>query len=186
MTGIRVVLLAATTCGLGVLTACGPSEDDGDGPLDPRMNGMVEAHNAVRASAEPTPTPALEPLVWSRALEEDAADYAAKCIWDHDIALLTQLEQGENLAAWSEADFASDQDAVDGWASEIAFYDYDANTCVPGEQCGHYTQVVWRETREVGCAVAACPNGLDGWPEGREIWVCRYSPPGNYVGEKPY
>ena len=43
---------------------------------------------------------------------------------------------------------------------------------------GHYTQIVWRSTVEVGCAVAR--SGL------HEVWVCRYSPPGNVVGQRPY
>jgi pathogenesis-related protein 1 len=44
--------------------------------------------------------------------------------------------------------------------------------------CGHYTQIVWRDTTSVGCAAQSCPQG--------EIWVCDYSPPGNYVGQHPY
>ena len=39
---------------------------------------------------------------------------------------------------------------------------------------GHYTQIVWRTTREVGCAKA----------EGRQFdfLVCRYYPAGNVIG----
>ena len=45
--------------------------------------------------------------------------------------------------------------------------------------CGHYTQVIWRNTQRVGCGVAVCPNGA-------EIWTCNYDPPGNYLGQNPY
>jgi hypothetical protein len=38
--------------------------------------------------------------------------------------------------------------------------------------------LVWNNTREVGCAVASEP--------GREVWVCNYDPPGNWIGERPY
>ena len=38
---------------------------------------------------------------------------------------------------------------------------------------GHFTQVVWKDTRQLGCGVAMCDGG--------EIWVCNYSPPGNFV-----
>jgi PadR family transcriptional regulator len=44
--------------------------------------------------------------------------------------------------------------------------------------CGHYTQIVWSNTREVGCGVARDSN--------REVWVCNYNPPGNWIGERPY
>ena len=44
--------------------------------------------------------------------------------------------------------------------------------------CGHYTQVVWRNTREVGCAVAR--NGSD------DFLVCRYWPSGNWMGQVPF
>jgi len=43
---------------------------------------------------------------------------------------------------------------------------------------GHYTQMIWRNTTEVGCAVAERDD--------RQILVCRYSPPGNVRGEMAY
>jgi len=42
---------------------------------------------------------------------------------------------------------------------------------------GHYTQVIWKNTTEVGCGVARSNQG--------EIWVCNYNPPGNYQGQNP-
>jgi pathogenesis-related protein 1 len=65
---------------------------------------------------------------------------------------------------------------VRGWAAEASEYDYRTNEC--RGMCGHYTQLVWRDTKEVGCAVARGGN--------REVWVCDYSPPGNYGGKRPY
>lgn len=43
---------------------------------------------------------------------------------------------------------------------------------------GHYTQLVWRDTREVGCAVATA--------RGNDVLVCRYWPAGNVYGERAY
>ena len=39
----------------------------------------------------------------------------------------------------------------------------------------HYTQMIWRDTREVGCALH----------QGRanDILICRYGPPGNVLGQ---
>ncbi|CAH1441532.1 unnamed protein product [Lactuca virosa] len=47
------------------------------------------------------------------------------------------------------------------------------------KMCGHYTQVVWRNSVRLGCARVQCNN--DAW-----FVTCNYDPPGNYVGEKPY
>ncbi|WP_447341046.1 CAP domain-containing protein, partial [Mycobacterium tuberculosis] len=46
------------------------------------------------------------------------------------------------------------------------------------EDVGHYTQLIWRTTTEVGCAVRTA--GED------EILVCRYMEGGNVIGEVPY
>ena len=86
-----------------------------------------------------------------------------------------------NGAAWVEA-YATPEEVVGAWASEDAFYDYDANACAADQQCGHYTQIVWRETERVGCGASTCTiDGFDGL-----FWVCNYDPPGNFVGERPY
>ena len=46
------------------------------------------------------------------------------------------------------------------------------------EQVGHYTQLMWRRSTAVGCAVAQSRS--------EDVLVCRYSTAGNVVGEKPY
>ncbi|KAJ3860063.1 CAP domain-containing protein, partial [Lentinula novae-zelandiae] len=44
---------------------------------------------------------------------------------------------------------------------------------------GHFTQVVWKSTTSVACAIATC-NFLG---NGTGYLVCRYDPPGNYLGQ---
>jgi pathogenesis-related protein 1 len=84
---------------------------------------------------------------------------------------------------------------VDGWASEVACWTYGkfmqtdscdmvCTTNLSSNGCGHYTQLVWRNTTQVGCGVADCaPDGL---LTNRSIWVCNYSAAGNYIGQNPY
>ncbi|HTW72142.1 MAG TPA: CAP domain-containing protein, partial [Acetobacteraceae bacterium] len=71
---------------------------------------------------------------------------------------------------------ASPDQVVGAWADEARDYDIRTNRCT--SVCGHYTQIVWRATRWVGCGVAAAA--------GQEIWVCEYDPPGNVIGYRPY
>ena len=82
---------------------------------------------------------------------------------------------GENLFEITGGD-ASGTQVVNAWAAESRNYDYRRNKC--RKVCGHYTQIVWRDTREIGCGVAR--------GRGREVWVCDYDPPGNWVGQRPY
>lgn len=84
---------------------------------------------------------------------------------------------GENLyrGTWTP----TSADVVDTWASEKDYYNYASNSCASGQICGHYTQLVWKNTTSVGCGVAACSSG-------GEVWVCQYSPAGNYMGQRPY
>lgn len=91
---------------------------------------------------------------------------------------------GENLYySWTSANThtLNPSDAVFWWLDEEQYYDYDANSCQAGEQCGHYTQAVWAETTQVGCGVSVCdkPGQLT------QLWVCQYNPPGN-DGTRPY
>lgn len=96
---------------------------------------------------------------------------------------------GENLywasaMVWTdgrrELQKVSSEQAVDSWSSEKRDYDYEKNSCKPGKMCGHYTQMVWRASTKVGCAIAVCDDSQE------QVWVCQYQPAGNLVGSKPY
>lgn len=61
------------------------------------------------------------------------------------------LELTENLAAGTGGYTVTD--GINAWTAESS--DYDANNPVPS----HFTQVVWKSTTQVGCAVVTCPAG---------------------------
>ena len=154
------------------------------------FRGTLTSHNAVRSQL------GLLPLRWSNKLASYAqqwADHQAKtqnCAMTHRPHQAGPYKQihGENLfwaspKRWSDGRIERQEitieEVVKAWADEVVDYNYNNNSCRAGEQCGHYTQIVWRETREVGCAISVCPDQS-------QLWVCNYNPPGNYIGEKPY
>jgi pathogenesis-related protein 1 len=132
---------------------------------------MVDAHNSWRKESGVTP------LAWSPKLATFAQEWADKLLATDEFKHRTDHDYGENLAA-AQGQSMSPTTVVKYWGEEVQNYDYNKNSCKPGEMCGHYTQVVWKSTKEVGCAMAK--SGI------KEVWVCNYNPPGNYVGEKPY
>lgn len=137
---------------------------------------MVVAHNAARGDVSPAANPRLPTMSWDADVANVAQRWANRCEFEHS----SDSAYGENLYVSSNP--ASAQDAVDSWVSEVADYNYRSNSCA-GE-CGHYTQVVWRSSTALGCGFADCPSIPEFGP-GR-LWVCNYSPPGNFRGKKPY
>ncbi len=148
---------------------------------------FVSAHNKWR-----TAVGVREKLAYSNDLEASAQAWANN-LKQHNQCRMRHSEPGgkygENLywaSALNWSDGRKEQQkitpakVVDSWGSEKADYDYAGNRCKAGKMCGHYTQVVWRDTRKVGCAVAVCEDTQ------QQIWVCQYQPAGNVVGRKPY
>ena len=133
------------------------------------LREMLSAHNQTRAKAD------VPPLVWSVSLATRAQEWANHLLGQMQFYHRPNSNLGENLFEIIGGTL-SPAEVVGNWASEARDYNYRTNSC--RGTCGHYTQLVWRTTREVGCAIA---RGQD-----REVWVCNYDPPGNWIGERPY
>ena len=175
----------AVGCGAGQTPTTVPPPDTQQ-PTNPLANDMLAAHNTARANASPTPQPAMPALTWSEDAATVAQNWANQCKFAHNP---DRGPYGENLAAATPPDAETTTQAVESWVAESANYNYADNTCASGKVCGHYTQVVWRNTTQVGCASVTCdtnsPFGSQ-YPPQWQLWVCDYSPPGNYAGQKPY
>jgi hypothetical protein len=163
---------------LAALAACDPEA--------PPLAGITAAHERVRSAASPSPEPPLPHLCYSAAVAAAADAWAARCRFAHDPALAGR-DQGQNLhARTGDGTGIAARDAVAGWAEEAAHYDAAANRC-RREPCGHYTQIVWRKTTRLGCALRVCTTGSPF--AGARTWtllVCNYAPAGNVVGQRPY
>ena len=114
-------------------------------------------------------------MKWNPVLAKYAADYAARTFSCDNVQLVhSRGPYGENLAAG----YVGGADPVIAWYDEIKYYNYNS----PGfsEQAGHFTQVVWKSTSEVGCAKVMCDNI---W---RQYTICEYANErGNIVGTNP-
>jgi pathogenesis-related protein 1 len=171
---------------LGFMFCCGcSSASEPEMPLVHKTDlrsGMLQAHNRLRAQK------GLSSLRWSEPLADYAREWAQYLSRSRNCRMQHRKEPayGENLA-YSSAAFLSPSAVLTLWASEEKDFDYQRNRCVPGKMCGHYTQLVWRDTRKVGCALSYCrveePSGHFIY---EQVWVCNYDPPGNVIGERPY
>lgn len=136
---------------------------------------FLYAHNLVRATKMEVP------LAWDAGLAEYAGWWGGQRRGDCGLVHSFpegKFELGENIY-WGSGQTWTPMDAVSAWADEEKYYDYSRNRCAQGEMCGHYTQIVWKTTRKVGCARVVCDSG--------DVFItCNYYPPGNYVGERPY
>jgi uncharacterized protein YkwD len=127
---------------------------------------MLDAHNRARAKH------CADPLTWSPKLAQVAQRWASSlrdkgCAFGH-----SKGSYGENLAAGSIG-LLDPEAVVKMWYDEIAHYKFPNGGF--SMQTGHFTQVVWRGTTQVGCGRSQC--------KGMDIWVCEYDPPGNWEGQ---
>jgi len=145
------------------------------GPTSDQAPEILAAHNKYRAAVG---VPALQ---WSDSLAAGAQQYA------NYLASTGQFQHsgspfGENLAEGGPPNAFTVTQLVDMWGNEKQYFKGgifpDVSSTGNWENVGHYTQVIWRNTTQVGCGVATGNNNI--------VMVGRYSPPGNWLGQSVY
>lgn len=130
-----------------------------------QITAWLEKHNSFRVFH------GVPPVSWSATVAASAQAFAETCPDKH-----SGSGYGENLA-WATYNMGEDS-VVQLWYDEESLYDYDN----PGfsSSTGHFTQVVWKGTTQIGCGFkSGCSFP---WPNS-SVWVCQYNPPGNYLGQ---
>ncbi|KZT30346.1 PR-1-like protein [Neolentinus lepideus HHB14362 ss-1] len=132
------------------------------------IDQYLSAHNSVRAQH------GASPLSWSDNLASKAQQWANGCVFQHSGGSLGPF--GENLAAGTgdSYDIAA---AVKSWTDEVS--EYNPSNPV----ASHFTQVVWKGSTQVGCALQLC-DGIFAASFGKaKYYVCEYSAQGNIIGQ---
>ncbi|GJP40042.1 hypothetical protein CLOM_g24332 [Closterium sp. NIES-68] len=140
----------------------------------------LDNQNAARAAVGAVP------LVWNATLAARAQAWATtltNSTYNCGLSHGGNSGEGQNLSGASPSGWATNGAAVSWWVGEGDLYSFAvfSGGCSTGNwaDCGHYTQVIWNNTKTVGCGKASCGTSAD-------VWACNYYPPGNYGGQLPY
>ncbi|XP_053819941.1 peptidase inhibitor 16-like isoform X2 [Vidua chalybeata] len=139
---------------------------------------ILDEHNKYRSQVSP-PAKAMMKMTWDADLEVDAQEHAEKCSW-------TQNGGPGRLNLFATASTLDVELAIEEWNGERKFYNLTTSTCVPGQTCDNYTQVVWAETTRIGCGSSFCKKIHGIGTENAHLLVCSYYPPSNIKDKKPY
>jgi uncharacterized protein YkwD len=137
---------------------------------------LLQTHNQYREEV------GVYPLEWSQELAASAQN------WAEHLAEMKTMEHSESNGEYGEniwsgtKGYFSWEDMVNAWGKEKQYF--IPNRAIPNacednwQKCAHYTQLIWQDTKKVGCGLASNDQ--------REFLVCQYNPPGNVRGEQPY
>ncbi|KAH9809263.1 CAP domain-containing protein, partial [Melampsora americana] len=132
------------------------------------IDRWVKGHNKVRKMYT------VADVTWNPQLALAAARQADTCYFKHT----PQNRYGENIAAG--------QQSIEQVMNEWVFGPGERDSYVRTDPTSHshYTQVVWADTKQIGCAVKTCNQfgGAALGPGPVKFWVCEYDPPGNVLG----
>lgn len=158
-----------------VAVLCGPAL-----AITTEMQAVLDKHNVYRCMH------GVPLLKWSEQIAKNAQDWANKGTYAHSSnpsRVLNNMQLGENIA-WGYPTYTG-TDSTIAWYSEIKFtkpWGLATSSQSPinaEETLGHYTQVVWSATTQLGCG-----KGKASIQKNKgDFWVCQYGTAGNYVGQ---
>jgi len=145
-------------------------------------------------------------MIWDAGLAKVAQNYSSQCIWAHNPNRSSQLKNYLNITSFDYVNqyvgenlfISTGSETIDTiltgieyWYNEYQYFTFGTisgtGTCQSGQQCGHYTQLVWGNTRYVGCGYTKCAT-VQNLPTFTNaiLFDCNYYFAGNYVDDYPY
>jgi pathogenesis-related protein 1 len=140
------------------------------------MEEIISLHTEIRAEA------GVEPLTWSVQVAAYAQQWADR-LAEKSCEIVHRPDSGKWKQLFGENIFQGAKgihdikDAVWLWREEKDLYKggkFEASMM----EAAHYTQMVWRKTKQFGCAKSLCGRSV--------IFVCNYDPAGNVLGQRPF
>ncbi|XP_063690846.1 venom allergen 5-like isoform X1 [Bolinopsis microptera] len=133
----------------------------------------LKEHNKKRADHH------VNSLMWSEECAQHARNWVKKLLQQDALIHDTQSGMGENCGYFNSSSAPSKSDTTwavnvcNMWYNEIEKYDFGVNEYQ--QRTGHFTQMIWKSTEKMGCAIAK---------RGTRVYVvANYYPPGNWVGK---
>lgn len=162
------------------------------------QKAILDKHNQLRrkvANGKQKGQPSaanMREMVWDSELAKIAQRWAEQCISGHDRNRRKSdgTSVGQNYAmSGTTAQLNQrmmEKSAVDGvqnWYNEVKIF--NPNTINPfrfSPGIGHYSQVVWASSYQIGCGFVAYQKGRFN----QMITICNYAPAGNMIGGTMY
>ncbi|MFB2893352.1 CAP family protein [Aerosakkonemataceae cyanobacterium BLCC-F50] len=146
-------------------------------------SSALSNHNTYRATHH-SPSMTISESLNSTA-QTWAEHLAANAVFEHSDSS-QRNDAGENIYVSYTTESSIDsaelgKSAVEDWYKEVSAYDYNNPESSSGT--GHFTQVVWKNSTELGCGAAQGIATIDGTKFNAFYVVCQYAPAGNMEGE---
>lgn len=169
-----------------------------DKPSNAMEKAILDRHNYYRVLGGETP------LFWNKEIAYNAYKWAKElqaqgCAMKHSSEEFRTNKAGFNYLGenlfWEGSsiplvmDYDTMNESVDSWYDEIANYQYsktgDFEACpirahVSQGQIGHFTQLMWENSKALGCAAVQCDDNK------KLLVVCQYGEGGNVIGRKAF
>ncbi|XP_035663623.1 venom allergen 5.02-like [Branchiostoma floridae] len=130
---------------------------------------LLEKHRELRKGVGAAD---MESMTWHSELATMAQTWAETCSTGHGGTSGSSAfgdDIGQNIFKTSGSSVGDYNSVVQAWFDEVEFYNYNSASCQSGRTCTHYTQLVWAESKAVGCGSHTCSG------DGTYV-VCNYGP----------
>ncbi|XP_044310552.1 serotriflin-like [Varanus komodoensis] len=135
---------------------------------------IVDKHNDLRRGVTPPASNMLK-MEWNTIAAENAKNWAKQCTLSHSPRMKRVVKGivcGENLFMSTVA--TPWPAVIQSWYNEEKYFKHGVGPVPQDAETGHYTQIVWYKSYQVGCYGTYCPSAGFSY-----YYVCHYCPVGN-------